>query len=247
MATSFLERRLPRLGNTFLEAVVEPCVEAALRHSHSCTCVPRRPAVEDGASVSQRNTQRTDNGGGEVSPKTGVCALAVPVRQGALARQPCRKPKGCPATPAAITAADVTARAIECVRVTTLMIRNLPPQLRQCQLLDKLDRSGFEGLYDFVYLPCSFTSGLNKGFAFVNMVSAGSAKALMAAWHKGTCPGFPNWTLTLNIAPADVQGRKANLAKWGLERHSRVKNRSFRPFVLPALFEQGSAMTDIAQ
>lgn len=235
MATSFLERRLPRLGNTFLEAAVEPCIEAVLRHTHSCTCVPRRPPVQDGAKLSLCNVQSTYDGRGKVTPRAvgNGCALAAaPVQEGALAWQSGSVPQGL-AAPAS-TAADVTAQTVECGWVTTLMIRNLPPQLKQCRLLEELDRGGFEGLYDFVYLPCSFTSGLNKGFAFVNMVSAEPAQALMSVWHKGGCPGFPNWTLKLNIAPAEVQGLEANLARWGVERRSRVKNRSFRPFILPA-------------
>ena len=57
------------------------------------------------------------------------------------------------------------------------MIRNLPTSIVQKQLLDDLNRSGFEGLYDFAYMPQSFTTQESKGFAFVNFLSPAMAGA----------------------------------------------------------------------
>lgn len=43
--------------------------------------------------------------------------------------------------------------------ITTLMVRNLPKTLSQCDFLEELDKSGFAGFYDFCYMPCSFENG----------------------------------------------------------------------------------------
>lgn len=120
-------------------------------------------------------------------------------------------------------------------QVTTLMLRNLPPCLSQQALMQELDRSGFAGLYDFLYMPSSFEAREGKGYAFVNMISSVAAATLVGAWHGsrrfGTLPeGSPGGASAapLNISPALVQGLEANLRKWA--RMSRVRDPSFRPF-----------------
>jgi len=116
--------------------------------------------------------------------------------------------------------------------VTTLMIRNLPPQMTQLCLLKELDEAGFEGLYDFVYMPQSFNTNENSGFAFVNFLDPCTAGILVGRWHRQHRFGRSTKQPPLNIAPADVQGLEANLHKWLTPRLRRVKNPNFRPFVL---------------
>jgi hypothetical protein len=52
------------------------------------------------------------------------------------------------------------------------MLRNLPCRLTRKGLTRILDDSGFEGLYDFVYVPFDFDRKLCMGFAFVNLTSS---------------------------------------------------------------------------
>jgi hypothetical protein len=112
---------------------------------------------------------------------------------------------------------------------TTVMIRNLPNEAKQSLFLYELDSSGFAGLYDFAYLPSEFNSQANKGYAFVNFVSAAVASAFVGAWHKSDHCGAQ--TPYLNISPATVQGHDANVKKWAGQRIHRIRNAALRPFV----------------
>jgi len=115
--------------------------------------------------------------------------------------------------------------------VTTLMIRNLPPHISQIQLIEELRACGFEGTYNFVYVPQQdFTTSENKGFAFVNFLSPSVAGSLVGQWHRQRRFGMNPKKAPLNICAADTQGLEANLRTCA--RLRRIKNPNFRPFVL---------------
>jgi hypothetical protein len=116
---------------------------------------------------------------------------------------------------------------------TTLMIRNLPFNVKRKDLLHVIDASGFAGLYDFVYLPHKFREHRNLGFAFINFETPEVAKHFHELWHlsrrftvKGTCKGIK----ALNVSVAAVQGRDANVLQASSHKIDRVKNTSYRPF-----------------
>jgi len=116
--------------------------------------------------------------------------------------------------------------------VTTMMIRNLPRNLTQAALIDALDNSGFSGLYDFCYMPCSFDNSQNKGFAFVNMTSPAAAGMLVGSWHSRRLFAAADGIRSpLSLCPAIVQGREANIEKWNQPRCKRIRNPKLRPFV----------------
>merc|ERR1719163_555258 len=52
---------------------------------------------------------------------------------------------------------------------TTCMLRNIPPEYTNAMFLSHLDREGFAGLYDFVYLPRDFGSGGSFGYGFAGL------------------------------------------------------------------------------
>jgi len=114
---------------------------------------------------------------------------------------------------------------------TTLMIRNLPHDLTQMDLIAALDESGFEGAYDFLYMPSNFCSGRGKGYAFINFIQQEAARRFVSEWHKGVrlCAGRDRGGLS--ISAAAVQGREANIRKWDVPRMRRVKNPNFRPLI----------------
>lgn len=116
--------------------------------------------------------------------------------------------------------------------VTTVMIQNLPRHLTQSCLINELNNCGFEGSFDFAYMPQSFHSKENSGFAFVNFIDPCTTGALVGLWHRQRRFGQSMKQPALSIAPAEVQGLEANLLKWETPRLRRIRNVNLRPFVL---------------
>jgi hypothetical protein len=115
---------------------------------------------------------------------------------------------------------------------TTMVVRNMPQCATKQEFLDELNRSGFAGAYDFVYLPRDFKSRLGKGIAFVNFIEPLAAAAFAAAWHRTYHFGVTGEEgIPLNVAAASVQGFQANVHKWTSYRRGRVNNPNFLPFV----------------
>jgi hypothetical protein len=114
---------------------------------------------------------------------------------------------------------------------TSVMIRNLPLEITQRALLEELDASGFNGLYDFAYMPCCFVTGKGKGFAFVNFVTTQTATALARSWHRSRRFGVRSDDPALNVSSAAIQGWADNVAKWNIPRMRRIRNPNLRPFV----------------
>jgi len=109
------------------------------------------------------------------------------------------------------------------------MLRNLPRTLSQAELMAKFDLYCCAGLYDFCYMPHCFHSGENKGFAFVNFLSAATAECMASAWHHQQLFGSE---AALNISIAQVQGFGANVAKWDTLRSRRIRNPDYKPFIV---------------
>lgn len=74
---------------------------------------------------------------------------------------------------------------------TTLMFRNLPNDYSRDNMVEMLDAEGFAALYDFLYLPMDFTSGMCLGYAFVNFVHN-----LDAVRARETFSGFQRWKVS---------------------------------------------------
>jgi len=73
--------------------------------------------------------------------------------------------------------------------MTSIMLRNIPNNLKRDALLELFDALGFQGLYDFLYLPIDFSRNSNVGYCFVNLINATAASKFQAMLH-----GFHGWT-----------------------------------------------------
>merc|ERR1712039_541443 len=71
---------------------------------------------------------------------------------------------------------------------TTVMLRNVPIELRRDELLSMLDAGGFQGCYDFVYLPVDFTRSIGLGYALISLITPQDAESLLRYFD-----GFSDW------------------------------------------------------
>jgi len=75
-----------------------------------------------------------------------------------------------------------------CLGSTTVIMRNIPNRFSHVTLAALLDNNGFSGVYDLLYLPVDYASGVSLGYAFVNLSSTEGAKRLIASFD-----GFNQW------------------------------------------------------
>mmetsp|Transcript_101253 Transcript_101253/g.325371 ORF Transcript_101253/g.325371 Transcript_101253/m.325371 type:complete len:702 (+) Transcript_101253:49-2154(+) len=103
-----------------------------------------------------------------------------------------RAAPGAPAVSASSVPAPAAALASAESRHTTVMLRNIPNDYLRDQLLDVIDKEGFRGSYDFMYLPVDLRRKAGKGYAFINFVSNEQALRFKghfqgwSAWHKNS-------------------------------------------------------------
>jgi len=60
---------------------------------------------------------------------------------------------------------------------TTITLRNLPKTLGRNAFVDLLKREGFQGRFDFVYVPADYKHHVSFGYAFVNFCNGQAAEA----------------------------------------------------------------------
>lgn len=124
-----------------------------------------------------------------------------------------------------------------------MMIRNVPKRYSQRMLIQELASRGFEGTFDFFYLPTDISSGRNLGYGFVNFLTPALAATFKSVFHKiqlsGTAVGGFSAVeggannSSLSISVAVVQGLKRNLDN--LVRNAsvhRIKNPEYLPLVM---------------
>jgi hypothetical protein len=96
---------------------------------------------------------------------------------------------------------------------TTAMMRNLPCGMSRSSLTRMLDKAGFTGKYNFLYMPIDFHTTLCMGYAFVNMVSESEFLRLMNVFQAWT-----NWPLNsakkCAVSPSQTQGLTANIERY---------------------------------
>jgi len=74
---------------------------------------------------------------------------------------------------------------------TTVVIRNFPHSYTRDKVCEMLNSKGFDGCYDFVYLPTDFLSWMAFGYAFINMKTHEDALRVMDVME-----GFSDWGMS---------------------------------------------------
>lgn len=119
---------------------------------------------------------------------------------------------------------------------TTVMMKNIPNNYTRDMFLAMLNEEGFDGLYDFVYLPFDFNRDANLGYAFVNLTGADAVEAF---WK--TFAGFSNWVLpTAKVCQVGWSGPHQGLiAHVERYRNSPVMHNSVPDEYKPVIFANG--------
>lgn len=116
---------------------------------------------------------------------------------------------------------------------TTVMLRNLPNNYTRDMVMSLLDSEGYQGKFDFFYLPIDFRSKAGLGYAFVNIAEPSFVEQF---WK--TFDGYSNWVLPSSKVcqvswSGPHQGQRSHVERY---RNSPILHRSvpdeFKPVVL---------------
>jgi RNA recognition motif-containing protein len=97
---------------------------------------------------------------------------------------------------------------------TTMMIRNIPNQYAQKDFIQELDSLGFEGTYNFLYIPVDKKTAASCGYGFINFIDH--------HWAAKCASVFQDYLLTpkkgkgkyAEVSAAHLQGLEANIAHY---------------------------------
>lgn len=90
---------------------------------------------------------------------------------------------------------------------TTMMLRNIPVGLSHDQVHVSL--LSLQICFDVLHVPADPKSGCNRGYAFLNCVSAEAYAEAALALSQTQLPGYVGSKKVLEVCPAKVQGKAA--------------------------------------
>mmetsp|Transcript_39469 Transcript_39469/g.73149 ORF Transcript_39469/g.73149 Transcript_39469/m.73149 type:complete len:333 (+) Transcript_39469:206-1204(+) len=117
-------------------------------------------------------------------------------------------------------ARDVAAAGAGLSGFMTVMVRYIPSKYTQSKLRNEINNAGFEGTYDFLYLPLDLRAPGNRGFAFINFLSPQLAEEFYSFYHGQKLRHFEA-TAPIAVMPADVQGFEESAERfyaWSLKK-----------------------------
>ncbi|CAK9051660.1 unnamed protein product [Durusdinium trenchii] len=114
--------------------------------------------------------------------------------------------------------------------VVTVMVRQLPRQYTQRMLLQEVVRRGFEGLFDFLYLPYDFKKGINVGYGFVNFTEPEYALQFRDSLDGQYLDKYMRMKgKAVRVHPAQVQGYEANYRHFAHTKTGQKQDPAFSP------------------
>lgn len=129
------------------------------------------------------------------------------------------------------TATCISSSQIDHKEFTTVMIHNLQPHVNVNYLEKVLQEAGFEGAFDFLYVPLNFKTHEAVGFAFINFADEVYAQKMVDGFNGLVINGH----LPLAVEPAKNQGLQTQIDHLR-ESPVNAADEEFRP----KLFELGS-------
>jgi len=125
---------------------------------------------------------------------------------------------------------------------TTVMLRNMPNSLTLDDFCRCLCGLGFEGDYDFVFVPGDRLGERNMGYAFINLCSSDALTRFVAAFDKvpvqQCLPDSKSKSKKVcQVQAAELQGRQANFEKFSCQEsqatvEGQAKSAKWKPLFL---------------
>lgn len=113
---------------------------------------------------------------------------------------------------------------------TTVMVRDIPSELCQEDLVQDFIDLGFRGLFDFVYIPMNLRGCGNFGYAFINFIDNATALRVMNQGHNDKCLRSSSWTCMWS----SCQGLDSNVERY---RNSPLMHKSVPAGSKPTKFD----------
>lgn len=115
--------------------------------------------------------------------------------------------------------------------VTTMMLRNIPNKYMQSNLLQEIDSFGFDGTYDFFYLPMDMHNRSNVGYCFINFINPLDATKFEETFSNHRFRQFSS-RKTGVVSVAHVQGLALNVRHFENRAITHSSDEQYRPVVL---------------
>eukprot|EP00931_Biecheleriopsis_adriatica_P070419 TRINITY_DN4418_c0_g1_i3.p1 TRINITY_DN4418_c0_g1~~TRINITY_DN4418_c0_g1_i3.p1 ORF type:complete len:324 (+),score=52.43 TRINITY_DN4418_c0_g1_i3:57-1028(+) len=125
---------------------------------------------------------------------------------------------------------------------TTVLLRNIPHRCVAEEVLEEVVDRGFEGTFDFFYLPIDFKNKRHKGYAFINLLNDSLANRFRVVFHGQTFKRHKSQKV-LDLSAGTTQGFEANAQQFLRSRLDRVSN----PWFKPQIFIPGASSGDLWQ
>ncbi|CAK0856549.1 unnamed protein product [Prorocentrum cordatum] len=100
----------------------------------------------------------------------------------------------------------------------------------QRDLLDLIDRAGFENRYDYAYMPTTFDSGTTRGISFVNFATSSDAREFSVLWNGSRLTGVAGAGTSgtvIEVTASATQGYSENAGIRKASRLRRIRNPKF--------------------
>lgn len=120
---------------------------------------------------------------------------------------------------------------------TTVMLRNIPYHMSRDDLVELMELEGFFARFDFLYMPMHFSSGLNFGYAFVNLVDAEQARSFWDHFTGFAALSEDGEQKETYVSWSVLQGLEENVSQY---RNSQLLHPEVVDGVKPAIFRDGA-------
>lgn len=114
---------------------------------------------------------------------------------------------------------------------TTAMLRNIPNRYTQASLLHEIDCAGFEGTYDFFYLPMDTHNRTNVGYAFINFVEPADMTRFTNLFSGYRFKDHSSQKIA-RVSPAHLQGFHENVRHFSNRAVTHSRNSQYRPVIV---------------